>query len=176
MTKVRLIAGTINRHPDTEEWRNVHLDIEAREIYDLGLRIPVMPDVIADIAEPLAMFEADYFDEVRCHHVLEHLSLDRAGLAFHNIFRVLKPGGVFDVETPDMGRIAHSWLYGPYGQRELQQWIHGEDLCGAHDPHRSSWNRQMLCEGLWAHGFEILDQPETGLAVRLIAVKPEADG
>lgn len=170
--KVRLIAGTINRYPDDEEWRNIHLDAEDRPIYDQQTGIMVKPDVIAKLEDELPMFPDETFDEVRCSHVIEHLSLDHAGLAFAAIFRVLRHGGTFDVETPDMDRIAEAWLNRAYSLEELQQWIHGEDMGGRFDGHRSSWNEAMLRERLHSAGFTIGVREETGLAVRVIAEKP----
>lgn len=170
--RVRLIAGTINRYPDTEQWRNIHLDAADRPIYDQGTGIMVRPDVIAKLQDELPMFPDETFDEVRCWHVIEHMSLDHAGLAFAAIYRVLRPGGTFDVETPDMDRIASAWTTRAYSLEELQQWIHGEDMGGAFDGHRSSWNEGMLHTRLEAAGFRVGPREETGLAVRLIARKP----
>jgi SAM-dependent methyltransferase len=46
-------------------------------------------------------FEGDYFDNCFSHDVLEHFELDDVDLIFKNVFRVLKPGGLFLNITPN---------------------------------------------------------------------------
>lgn len=169
--KVRLLAGTINHWQDDDEWRNVHLDITDRSIYDSSLNMMLRPDVVADLADELPMFENEVFDEVRCHHVLEHMTYERATLAVRAIHRVLKHDGVFDVETPDMGRVAKAWVDQAHKESDLQQWIHGEDLGGAFDGHRYSFSARSLKTLIQDAGFKIMETPETGLAVRYVAQK-----
>lgn len=169
--KVRLLAGTINHWQDDEEWRNVHLDITDRPIYDSELNMMLAPDVVADLADELPMFADESFDEVRCHHVLEHMNYERATLAVQSIHRVLKSDGVFDVETPDMGKIAKAWVNREHKESDLQQWIHGEDLQGAYDGHRYSFSARSLKTLIQNAGFQIVETPPTGLAVRYIAKK-----
>lgn len=47
-------------------------------------------------------FDSDYFDEVIMVHCLEHLDMEQGNLAIKEAHRVLKPGGTFDVELPDL--------------------------------------------------------------------------
>ena len=42
--------------------------------------------------------EDNYFDNILCYHVLEHIPDDRA--AMQELFRVLKPGGKVIIQTP----------------------------------------------------------------------------
>jgi len=168
-----LIAGTINHHQDTPEERYVHLDASPRPIYDADLNMMMAPDVVADLSDELPMFADEAFDEIRCHHVLEHMIYNKSRIAVAAMFRVLKPGGILDVETPDMSRIAKAWVEGSATHAELQQWIYGEDLEGEFDGHRQALSEMGLKDILLEAGFEIVEQPETGLAVRYIARKPE---
>lgn len=170
--KIVLLAGTINHRQNTDEISYVHLDASPRSIYDAELNMMLAPDVVADLSDELPMFDDDVFDEIRCHHVLEHMTWEQATLATRAMFRVLKPGGVFDVETPDMTRIAEAWILGEIPHKELQQWIYGEDLRGEYDGHRQALSGQELRELVEEAGFVITDTPETGLAVRFIASKP----
>ena len=170
--KLRLYAGTINRHPDTEEWHNLHLDASPRDIWDPELERPVAPDFVANLADELPMFADDTFDEIVCHHVLEHMTYGQATLALRAMYRVLKPGGSLDVETPDMQRIAEGWVNKTYTESDLQQWIHGEDLGGDFDGHRYSWSADSLAKLLRQEGFKHGQREETGLAVRYVAHKP----
>lgn len=47
-------------------------------------------------------FPDDTFDEVMIIHCLEHLDMEQGNLAIKSAHRVLKPGGTFDVELPDL--------------------------------------------------------------------------
>lgn len=60
------------------------------------------PDRVWDITHGLPPeFEADSFDEVEIHHVLEHIEHnDDFRLIMWGIFNVLKPGGTVDITVP----------------------------------------------------------------------------
>lgn len=170
--RVVLLAGTINHFQDTEDTAYVHLDASPRPIYDASLNMMLAPDVVADLADELPMFADEAFDEIRCHHVLEHITPERARFAMLALARVLKSGGTLDVEVPDMTRIAKAWLEGPATHEELQQWIYGEDLHGEYDGHRQALDADSLKALLDFAGLRIIENPETGLAIRYIARKP----
>jgi glycosyltransferase involved in cell wall biosynthesis len=81
------------------------------------------PDMVADILEGLP-FDDNSVDEVRAHDFLEHIPIGTAISVITEIWRVLKPGGIFDSLTPSTdGRGAfqdpnhvsfwnrNSWLY-----------------------------------------------------------------
>lgn len=172
MKKVVLIAGTINHWQDTPETRYVHLDASARPIYDSELNMMLAPDVVADLSAELPMFEDGAFDEIRCHHVLEHMTFEQSTLAVNAMARVLKSGGILDVETPDFSRIAEAWVTGAHTHKELQQWIYGEDLHGEYDGHRQALDADALRGLVEGAGLQVIDIPETGLACRFIARKP----
>lgn len=172
--RYRLIAGTINRYEGEEGWRNVHLDKSGRGIWDPELEIHVQPEFVMDIAE-LAPFRDEMFDEVRMWHTLEHLTFKQATLAAAAIFRVLKPGGQLDVEVPDMDRLCDAWLTRAHSFAELCQWFYSEDV-DMQDPefnaHRYGYNEETLIALLTDAGFDVPGpRVETGLALRLIAVK-----
>lgn len=170
--KTRLVAGTINNYPDQEGLRVYNLDASNRGIWDAGIEAFVQPDFVMDIAH-MPEFRDDMFDEVICHHVLEHLAPGQTILALREFFRILKPLGTFDVEVPDMDVVAAQWLSGERSQADLQQWIHGEDLDGPFDGHRYSWTARSMQEALLETGFNILQEPkEPNLAARFIAAKP----
>jgi predicted SAM-dependent methyltransferase len=172
MKKVVLIAGTINHHQDTGDTRYVHLDANPRNIYDAELDMMLAPDVVANLSENLPMFADAAFDEIRCHHVLEHMTWEQAKNAMHSMARVLKPNGLLDVETPDFSRIADAWVKGIYSHKELQQWIYGEDLNGDYDGHRQALDATALRKLIEEAGLKVIEVPDTGLACRFIARKP----
>ena len=47
-------------------------------------------------------FPNDYFDQVLMVHIIEHLSMEDGNLAIKEAYRVLKPGGTIEIETPDL--------------------------------------------------------------------------
>jgi len=57
------------------------------------------PDVVADI-EGRFPFEDNTFDQVRAHHILEHVHNEAKVHVMAEIWRVLRPGGVADIEVP----------------------------------------------------------------------------
>lgn len=171
--KHRLVAGTINHRADDGEWRNWHLDVENRGIWSADLEITVQPDFVADIAQ-LPIFRDEMFDEVRAHHVLEHLAHDRALLALDEFHRILVPGGILDVEVPDIARVIDAYTAGTLDHSGLSQWLYGEQLPDhtPGDSHRFPWTDLFLYDALEAADFEVGDPEDTGLAVRFRAVKP----
>lgn len=77
-------------------------------------------DFTADILE--LPFKDGEVDEVRAHHILEHLPADKSVAVMREIFRVLKPAGIADIEVP---RFPHP--------------------ASVQDPtHISFWNREKL--------------------------------
>jgi SAM-dependent methyltransferase len=89
-----------------------------------------------------ARFPDDAFDAVTMFDVLEHLA--QPGEVLHEVFRILKPGGVFVAETPNVDGFfarhvyrerahlvkprAHICLYGPRSARRL---VSGERFSSA---------------------------------------------
>lgn len=171
--KKRLIVGVINRYYPEEGWYNWHLDVSPRGIWDPEIRMIVYPDFLGSVAD-LAEFREETFDEVRAHHVLEHLTVADVESAVEGIARILLPGGVFDVEVPDVSRVAMAILDGGVGRDEWNQWLYGEALVNheSGDTHRSGWTFETLREILVFYGFGFDDREESGLALRIIARKP----
>jgi predicted SAM-dependent methyltransferase len=170
--KLRLIAGTINHWPDDGEWHNVTLDVSNRGVWDRELDMPLQPDFVGDIAS-LPQFRDDTFNEVRLHHVLEHLAPARGELALAELHRILKSGGVLDIEVPDLDKIAAAYTAGELDHAGVSQWLLGEQLANheSGDSHRSLWTESILSAALEAAGFAVGDPEETGLATRFRAVK-----
>lgn len=52
----------------------------------------------------------DAFDAIYSCHVIEHLDLAEAASYLSELFRVLKPGGVCRISTPDLGREAREYV------------------------------------------------------------------
>jgi len=60
----------------------------------------VKPNVIHDIEKKLP-FPDNHFDEVRAHHILEHIHTEKKTFVMYEIWRVLKPDGIADIELPE---------------------------------------------------------------------------
>lgn len=61
------------------------------------LNLPTV-DIVADLNNGLPFFEDSSIDEIYSHHVLEHI--DNLIHLIADVYRVLKPGGVFYGEVP----------------------------------------------------------------------------
>lgn len=171
--KKRLVAGTINRYYPDDDFQNWHLDVSPREIWDPVLEMGVLPEFVGSIAD-LSQFREGTFDEVKAHHVLEHLVHFDVNAAIESVHRVLVPGGVFDVEVPDVVRVAEAMCADELTWPEYNQWLYGEVLANHEDgdTHRSGWSQDSLADRLRFYGFEVGVREDTGLALRFRAVKP----
>jgi predicted SAM-dependent methyltransferase len=84
-------------------------------------------------------FKDDSFEEVHCFHVLEHVTRDKYKPMLAEMHRVLRPGGILHVETPDFrGTVAnlmaafehtnmraiHVWTTSVYGKNEREGMAH----------------------------------------------------
>lgn len=63
-------------------------------------RPEVNPDLVCDITQGLP-FEDSSVSYVRAHDILEHIPLGKTLPVIEEIYRVLKPGGIFESFTPD---------------------------------------------------------------------------
>ena len=59
-------------------------------------------DYLVDFRQEPLPFENDSLDGVHSSHVIEHISQEAGLQLFQEIYRCLKPGGVFRFSTPDM--------------------------------------------------------------------------
>jgi SAM-dependent methyltransferase len=171
--KHRLIAGTINYYYAEPGWTNTHLDVTARGIYDGERGMFVQPEIVADLSKELPMIQDAAFDEVKLHHVLEHMTREQATHSLRAIHRILKPDGVLDIEVPDLNRVCRAWVEGELDLDGLNQWLYGEQLGEEADLHRFGWTAESLRLKLQAEGFDVPGAEDTGHAVRFRARKIE---
>ncbi len=73
-------------------WFNTDLEPISNEVYYL------------DVLE-LFPFENSAFDYVYSEHMIEHITYPQCLNMFNEVFRVLKPGGIFRVATPNIERL-----------------------------------------------------------------------
>jgi SAM-dependent methyltransferase len=163
--KRRLIAGTINRYPAEKGWENVHLDKSPRPLYDLERRRFGTPaEIVAGFEELLEdehLELAGSFDEVRCWQALEHLPPKVAPVALRGFRRVLKPGGVLDVEVPNVEAVVLAWIEGELPRDDALANIYGSATKLADDhlnAHRWGYTPVSLRELLHAEGFRGITQ------------------
>jgi len=62
-----------------------------------------------DIRQPLP-FPEDTFDSVYALHIIEHLTPEEGGEFVAEVFRVLRPGGIFRLSTPDLEGTVRAYL------------------------------------------------------------------
>ena len=55
-------------------------------------------------------FEDGYFDKVIAVHALEHLSMNDGNRAIGEMFRVLRKGGIVEIELPDLTKACQLFL------------------------------------------------------------------
>ncbi len=90
-------------------------------------------------------FPAESFDTLINSQVIEHIP--KTGEVFTEMWRVLRPGGMLILGTPDYGR----WLWWAL------EWIYGKVLPGAYaHQHITHFTREGLKAELESLGFEVL--------------------
>jgi len=112
---------------------------------------------------PLPIEEGIY-DEVYASHVLEHVPWFQTNGAICDVFRILKPGGFFEVWVPDFLYIVNCYRDGSCGDKwrkhnsnaDPMMWVNGRIFTyGPNDPnwHRACFDEAYLGRCLEAAGF-----------------------
>ena len=96
----RLLSGYINIDLDSleqikERYPNIEVDDNHKFLQANILELP---------------FENETVDEVRADAFLEHLSFKEEPIIFKEVYRVLKPGGIFKFSVPDFEDAVKKWL------------------------------------------------------------------
>ena len=87
-------------------WILFKLKIISKEVYeDIWSRNIIWHDVRKGLP-----FENESVDVVYCSHLLEHLTRDEAKELCLEVFRVLKPKGIFRVVVPDLKKAIEAYL------------------------------------------------------------------
>jgi len=117
--------------------------------------------VQADVTE--LPFPDNYADVIECHQVLEHVRFHLVPRAFKEIYRVLKPEGVFYADVPSMDGLALDWLnMSVFPELDLNYYhnvmetIYGNQYgeTGDGETHRCAFNMKYLNWLLVQAGFK----------------------
>lgn len=92
-------------------------------------------------------FADNSIEEIRCSHMLEHLSFKDALDCLSDWFRKLKRGGRVRLAVPDVDRVVNS-----RDSEKWQFWLMGGQM-NDRDFHRSCWTRKLLQRFMESAGF-----------------------
>jgi predicted SAM-dependent methyltransferase len=73
-------------------------------------RVPLAPGVTTDIDVTDLPYPDASVDAVLAEHVFEHFSFAEEGLVWHEMARVLRPGGTLTLEVPDFEWVCATFL------------------------------------------------------------------
>jgi predicted SAM-dependent methyltransferase len=130
--------------------------------------IPVSPRVVyMDATEPFPL-PSRSFEAVHCEHVIEHITYDAGLTMLRECHRILRPGGVLRIATPDLALVARLITSGSSDQpmREYVEWSNGS--YGTESERRAPANAAFAANRLvraWGHTF-IYDEPTLHAALR----------
>lgn len=137
--------------------------------------------------------EDNTYDTVYALHVIEHVPISKARCALGEWRRVLKPGGILRIDTPNFARTADLYLNGGW-QRDFSQLLPTEqEYCSLngtpskmlwacfkafsspnpYDTHYANYDEELLSDMLHLSGFvDILTlQLDPSLMVECVAKK-----
>jgi predicted SAM-dependent methyltransferase len=107
--KLHLGCGDVHLHG----WVNIDLASRARELRQA-------PDLDADVRKALP-FAAGAARLIYHEHLMEHLAVDEGRRCLEDWFRVLEPGGVVRIATPDLEYLVERYQHGWRDQAWLGQ-------------------------------------------------------
>jgi len=140
-----------------EKGNKLHLG--CGDIYlDGFLNIDLDPNSKADILMDITdlKFSPESCTKIVAHSCFEHLTYEEAALFLQECYRVLEPGGILDIEVPDIDEYAKKWANLPYQEKWAfhnyivfwgGQWT-------PHQLHKSGWGAEFLGNNLAINGFK----------------------
>ncbi len=133
------------------EW----LTLDAREGFD--------SDFVCEWGKDPIPVEDDSLSLVYASHVLEHVPWERTHHALVDVFRILQPGGAFEVWVPDLQVIVNAMQSGkiPDGWRrsnpegDVMKWVNGRLFAygPGHNWHKAAFTKAYLRRCLERAGF-----------------------
>jgi SAM-dependent methyltransferase len=89
-------AENLNERFRGAEWRELRLDIDARQL----------PDIVGDMIDMRDVIPSESVDAVWSSHNIEHVFTHEVPQVLGEFLRVLRPGGFALITTPDLQRAA----------------------------------------------------------------------
>lgn len=105
-------------------------------------------DAYVDITKPLPFPDAG-FPNIFCEEVIEHVDQDHGMAVLRECYRILQPGGVLRITTPDLGYFAEKVLNEDKQGVEINQIFYGHG-------HRHIYSCEGLSEALLSVGFSAI--------------------
>lgn len=113
-------------------------------------------DVIGNIEDPLP-FQNDYFEEIYCSHVLEHISITKINNVLTECYRILKKDGVFEIIVPDLKDACERFLKNNCKYDEYYDYIFGDQSQPGQQIHKSGFTIEKIKTELLKAHFQIVD-------------------
>jgi predicted SAM-dependent methyltransferase len=89
-----------------------------RGAVNIDINSDVGPDLVHDIRTPLP-YDKETVDEVVLYHTIEHIEKSQHDTIFIDIWRVLKPDGLFILTYPEFSTCVNNWLSNDRGMRDF---------------------------------------------------------
>jgi predicted SAM-dependent methyltransferase len=154
MVKLRLNPPPMPQHPDGR----VLLHIGCGDIHDPAFvnidarKMPHVHIVTEDIFS-LKQFPNGSVDFIYMSHLLEHVRRKDQQKVLHEMFRVLKPGGILRLGVPDFDLLVKMYLDTGRSTKAIEPvLLGGQDY--AYNYHYMIYNTESLTEALHAVGFK----------------------
>lgn len=140
-----------------------YINIDIRELPGVNL-------VLNLEADPLP-YDDNSVDEILAKDVIEHFSFRNIERVLKEWHRVLKPGGLLTVQTPDFERIAAKFIHGEIKTwYELSYWLYGaQDYPENH--HKAIFTKSELKRLLEEMGFSVIEMSNDNSNIICKAIK-----
>lgn len=148
-----------------KEGQPVHPLFKSYDIIRVDVDESVDPDIVADVRD-LSRFVDEHVDGIFCWHVMEHLYAHEIVPTFKGFLRVLKPGGLCIIGTPDLHVAAYQIVTGAVDKPVYQSPvgpIYAIDMLYGHRPqialgntfmaHKTGFTSVTLADALKEAGF-----------------------
>jgi SAM-dependent methyltransferase len=169
--------------------RTVPKEFAGWDLHTLDIDASSSPDIVAD-GRDLSVIPDNTYDAIYCSHNIEHYPRHDVTKVLLGFNRVLKPGGVVDIHTPDLGATMErfvkekldidSTLYeSPGGPITVKDVIYGygkqiERSGNDFYAHKGGFTQKSLKRALFRAGFTNIDIATVDLELRAIGHKATA--
>jgi len=117
-------------------------------------------DLTHDVREPLP-YDDNFVDFIYNEHFIEHLDINQGELFLKECYRVLKPGGVIRIATPNLRYLMFKYFFfwknqdwiKKYGFHHIQTKAEMINLCFSEWGHKYLYDKEELKRRLKAAGF-----------------------